>query len=1239
MIFALLFAAFVCVAGNLRAQLSGTIVDFGGTAPVPGASDVSQLTSPGGANSPDGLNYYFDNGTPPGQTFTTGNNPSGYVLNSINIQTAGNGNLPAAGQAYTLYLYSVSGTTAKLMYSFNSQGAFTFTETDWLLWTNLTSVGLQPNTQYAYTLHRVTTGWENLANVTGNPYAGGEVCLIPTAGGAITFGSSHGFDATFNVGLTPATTVLANPPVIAPQSAVVLGTAVTISTPPAVGGGTITYQWQTDGGSGGTLTNIPAATSTNLSVNTAGMLPGSYQYAVVASSGGNSSTSLVVSLTLYQVTGGTMTDAGVSFAPGQYDISQLVENTSQNGDGLNYYDDNGNSPGQTFTTGTNSQGYYLSSISMGTGGGTFNSTTTPQGYNLWLYSISGNKATLLINYTNPSSSFVYGDWVTWKFSPFILKPNSTYAYAFHRNSAGWAGMATDAGDTDLYTNGQTCLIPQGGGTIVTGNSGTVDAAFDIGVVPIGQAPTVPFANGIAISPSQFDVIGTQVTLTEMPTGATPFYYLWQTDGGTGGALTNIPSSNNSNLVWNTSGWAPGNYQFDVIVTNSYGASTSLVATVTLTYADTSGVLSDIGTTTPSPLPDDISQLTIGLGARKPDGLNYYLDNGAPPGQTFTTGTDPSGYTLTSLAVHLLAGDSGQIPPGGQAYQLRLYTVSGSTAVLYATYTSQTNFVFVDGDWLRWSGLSLPLAASTSYAYAFGRVQTGSGWADMDNYGGDAYPGGEVALLPLNGGTIVFGSSHTYDAAFVLGMTTAGFPAVSPPVFSPSDTVYAGTPLSASATVTGQGSFTYQWQTDGGNTGTFTNIPGATAASVSVDTTPLSGIVGYRLVAANSSGSTTGELASVTINPASPPMVTSPFSLSENNLVIVGGTVTLRVNETGTLPITNLWTFNGSPLIDNGHITGSGSNILTIMNVQSSDAGYYQLNLTNSVGSYSAYPSGGADQNLTVVPIPTFFTNGPGWTAGGSASIANNVLTLTTGTGQTSEFFLSSTIYIGAFQASFIYQDVGGGGADGFTLCFENDPRGSQASGGGGGQLGVSGITPSAELTFNIYNPNTPGISFGTNGANGAPYNPTTPVNIDSGDFIAVNVLYQGGVMQVTLTDTNTSATFTTNISANLPAIVGSQQAYIGFTGASGGVGSTQTITDFLYVPLTSLSAKLAGSNMVLSWPMIPGGYTLLATPSLSSPKWQSATGTVYQISGQNQVTNGVGSGSQFYRLAVPIPPQ
>lgn len=367
--FPLILLFCLMLAGGAGAQ--PTISDFGANPPTPGPDDQSQLTT--GSGSPDGLNYYFDNGTPPGQTFTTGPSSAGYTLNTLTIGTAGNsGQLPVAGQAYVLRIYQIANATnSSLVVSYTSQGGFTFADSDWLQWTNL-GAPLLPNTQYAYSFGRISSGsgWENMANISGNLYAGGEVCLIPTGGGPVTFGSSHGFDAAFDVGLNVVTALLAGNPTIAPGNPVTNGTAVTINST-VVGPGPLTFQWRTDGGSGGTLTNIPLANASTLSFSTTALAAGFYQYAYVVSNSTTSVTSAPVVLIVNPVvvpTAASLTDQGINIISGANDISQLTGNSGGSYDGLNYYDDNGanhgNWMGQTFTTGTNSQGYYLNSVAV-----------------------------------------------------------------------------------------------------------------------------------------------------------------------------------------------------------------------------------------------------------------------------------------------------------------------------------------------------------------------------------------------------------------------------------------------------------------------------------------------------------------------------------------------------------------------------------------------------------------------------------------------------------------------------------------------------------------------------------------------------------------------------------------------------------------------------------------------------------------------------------------------------------
>jgi hypothetical protein len=363
---AFVLAMILNLALQSQAQISATLTDLGGTAPTPGVNDQSQLTYTTDSSQPPGLNYYFNNNPLPGQIFTTGTDPNGYVLNTLALALGNDyGNLPGGGQAYRLNVYSVSnGTNAVLMTTYISQNDFIINPPDdWLQWSGL-AVALAPNTQYAYSFATASGGYGLMGNTGGDLYPNGQAVTIPAPGGTITFSSTSGYDAAFDAGLNVASSLAVNPPAATPSNAVTNGTTVTFTTL-AVGPGTIGYQWQTDGGSGAALTNIPAANGSTLTVNTAGYALGSYQYAVVATNSSSVVTSSIVTLTIYRNATATLTDVGASITPGSYDISQLNGfgyNTAGGGnDGLNYYDNNNPAPGQTFTTGTNSQGYYLSS--------------------------------------------------------------------------------------------------------------------------------------------------------------------------------------------------------------------------------------------------------------------------------------------------------------------------------------------------------------------------------------------------------------------------------------------------------------------------------------------------------------------------------------------------------------------------------------------------------------------------------------------------------------------------------------------------------------------------------------------------------------------------------------------------------------------------------------------------------------------------------------------------------------
>jgi hypothetical protein len=60
-------------------------------------------------------------------------------------------------------------------------------------------------------------------------------------------------------------------------------------------------------------------------------------------------------------------------------------------------------------------------------------------------------------------------------------------------------------------------------------------------------------------------------------------------------------------------------------------------------------------------------------------------------------------------------------------------------------------------------------------------------------------------------------------------------------------------------------------------------------------------------------------------------------------------------------------------------------------------------------------------------------------------------------------------------------------------------------------------------------------------------------------------VYDGTTLTLTITDLVTTATYTTSTVINIPATVGGNTAYVGFTGGTGGYTATQKILTWTYV--------------------------------------------------------------------------
>ncbi len=658
----------------LQAQVA--LTDIGATAPTPGTNDISQLSNAGDTTDVGNLNYYWDDGytTPttgaPSQSFTTLNNAQGYILSSVAIQTGGggggnNGASQFESQPFALYVFQLSGsglTNATLIASFTATSQLN-AEGDWMQWTGL-GVPLAPGTNYAFSFGisappNGNDDWESISVASGWPYSGGQICLVPNAGGKVKYSSEPDtFDMTFNVGLSLPAEPVPNPPLESPSSANIAEAAGNIVSLTASAGGTqpIAYQWQTDGGSGGTLTNIPGATGTILAVNTTGWLPGTYDYDYVATNSLGSSTSSVANIVIVPV---VMEDIGPDApTPGPVDISQLL-NTNQNDEGLNYYTDNGANHnewnGQTFTTGDSASGYVLDSLAWKSAGNG-NSFGDFQLYDLYIYSLSsdGTTATPIASYQAYGGG-VEEDWFKWVGINVPLAPNSQYAYAFGRDptSSGWEHIADEGGLP--YAGGVICQIPSGGGAVTYGAAADSDATFDLGLI-VSQKPN---ATQPTYTPDVTPIYaGTAITLLETAVGSPPLYYQWLTDNGTGGALVPVSGATSTSLAVSTTSLAPGNYNYSVIVSNSFGVSTSSVVTLDIVAASAPQLVTDI---TPSPMNEGYVGQTLTYSASftgtLPINYQWYINEGS--GATpIPASSNPSAISNTLVLSNLQLTNAG-----------------------------------------------------------------------------------------------------------------------------------------------------------------------------------------------------------------------------------------------------------------------------------------------------------------------------------------------------------------------------------------------------------------------------------------------------------------------------------------------------------------------------------------------------------------------------------------------------
>lgn len=299
----------------------------------------------------------------------------------------------------------------------------------------------------------------------------------------------------------------------------------------------------------------------------------------------------------------------------------------------------------------------------------------------------------------------------------------------------------------------------------------------------------------------------------------------------------------------------------------------------------------------------------------------YVANDQPvQGQTFTTGTNPNGYKLTSVSLRHVSYSTFILVPGLN-YTIRITRpLSATTLTVIASETAEVsedgsncdtcNFPSFGNQYTHVTGTGryitftfdtpVPLAPNTVYGFDVGAADANGGdighywetdgrdstppphgatWTPMDPYpGGNAYNSG---LSNGRGDNTM--TNKAGDRVFVVALTLGN--TITPPRFTlqPSNAVfYTGTMARLFARAAGDTNLVYQWRRDGTNLSNSIKYSGALSATLSVSNVSAGDAGSYSLVVTNIAGAiTSAPPATLTTVPAPVPGSSYAYAVFTN----------------------------------------------------------------------------------------------------------------------------------------------------------------------------------------------------------------------------------------------------------------------------------------------------------------------------------------------------------------------
>ena len=535
---------------------------------------------------------------------------------------------------------------------------------------------------------------------------------------------------------------------------------------------------------------------------------------------------------------------------------------------------------------------------------------------------------------------------------------------------------------------------------------------------------------------------------------------------------------------------------------------------------------------------------------------YYTTNGTTPTTASATysGAIPVGAGTTTIEALALAPNDSQSTVTTAVYKVTAVTATPTFTPAAGSYTTAQSVTITDattGAVIYYTTNGTP--PTTASAVYNGAIAVGVGTTTI-----------EALALAAN-------DSQSVVATAVYKVS----PVTAAPTFKPA----AGTYTSAqSVTIADTTAGAVIYYTTNGATPTTASAVYTGGIAVGAGTTTIKALA----LATNYSQSAVSTAAYTVTLPATPAPTFSP----------AGGTYTSAQSVTLTDSVTGAiiyYTTNGT--------TPTTSSAVYSTPIQVAATETLEAVAVAPGGQLSAVASAAYTIQTTAptISFPSGFSSAAGLSLNGITVVKSGALQLVSSTQNYTQGsgWYSTPVNVSAFTTDFNFQLLNAL-ADGFTFTIQN--QGITAIGPGGSGLGYGalypggpvGIAKSLAVKFDIYSNNgegTDSTGFYTNGAS-----PTTPaidmtasgVTLASGDVMHAHITYDGTTLTLLLTDTITTKSFTTSYVVNIPTVIGSSTAYVGFTSGAGGYSMTANVMNWTFTSTQAAVKKAALAPLVAS---------------------------------------------------------